>query len=349
MAAHSRRKLILGAAGAAIAVGAARAWYLHQALPPRDPGAEERFQQAQEKLLRENGGKVQSRLIQLNQPTMRAQVLEAGQGKPVLFIHGGYGMAAQWEPLLSRLSSTAHMYAPDRPGCGLSSMFDYRGVPLREHAVAFVGSVMDALQLPSVTLVGNSMGGYFSLVYALAHPERVERLILVGEPAGSAATIPPSRRMLATRGVNGLLYSTVMKPRDRATRDGLHRILVAHPERIPDSYVACCTAASEIPGATESWLTLLEDCVHGSASTLTYSLRPELHRLAMPTLFLWGEKDTFGPPSLAHEMAAMMPHGQAVTVADAGHLVWLDQPDQVESAVRSFLQNMTVENNGNRC
>jgi pimeloyl-ACP methyl ester carboxylesterase len=219
-------------------------------------------------------------------------------------------------------------------------MFSYRDVPLRVHAVNFVLSTMDALGLKTANLVGNSMGGYFALVFALAHPERVKRLVTVGEPAGSSATIPLGNRLLAMRGLNGLMYATVMKPGASATYEGFKRILVAHPERLPAAYLDCCTTASEIPGATESWLTLLEDChITGGRSTLTYSLRPELPKLSMPTLLIWGDKDSFGPPSLAKELAQSMPQGRAEVVPDAGHLAWLDQPDIVASLITDFLRS----------
>jgi pimeloyl-ACP methyl ester carboxylesterase len=340
MAQWSRRQVIGTTAGAAAASLAAYAWNLHQHLPARDQGAEERFLRAQDVLLAENGNSVHSRFVQIAEPSLRVQVLEGGQGEPVLLLHGGNGVAAQWEPLLSRLSPGFHIYAPDRPGCGLTGMFNYRNVPLREHAVNFVLSTMDALGLKTANLVGNSMGGYFALVFALAHPDRVKRLVTVGEPAGSSATIPPANRLLAMRGLNGLMYATVMKPGASATYEGFKRILVAHPERLSPAYLDCCTAASEIPGATESWLTLLEDChITSGRSTLTYSLRPELPKLSIPTLLIWGDKDSFGSPSIAKEMAQSMRQGRAEVVPDAGHLAWLDQPDTVARSIANFLRS----------
>ena len=340
MAQWTRRQMIGTTAGVAVASLAASVWNLHQHLPARDRDAEERFLRAQDLLLAANGDSVHSSFVQIAEPSLRVQVLEGGQGEPVLLLHGGDGVAAQWEPLLSCLSSQFHIYAPDRPGCGLTDMFNYRGVPLREHAVSFVLRTMDALGLKSANLVGNSMGGYFALVFALAYPERVKRLVTVGEPAGSSATIPPANRVLAMRGLNGLMFATLMKPGASATYEGFKRILVAHPARLSHAYLDCCTAASEIPGATESWLTLLEDChITSGRSTLTYSLRPELPKLSMPTLLIWGDKDSFGPPSLAEEMAQSMPHGRSEVVPDAGHLAWLDQPDRVAGLIANFLRS----------
>jgi pimeloyl-ACP methyl ester carboxylesterase len=337
----SRRKMILGGVAVGAAAGAgAYVWNLHQHIPPRDPAAEDRFRRAQDRLLAEGGNTIHSRYVQLEAPKMRAQTLEGGQGEPVLMIHGGFGTAAQFEPLLSRLSSDFHVYAPDRPGCGLSDMFSYVKVPVRQHAVDFIGSTMDALGLKSTNIVGNSMGGYFGLVFALAHPERVTRLITVGEPAGSSADTTKAQGPLTIRGVNGLLYSTIMKPSPESTYERFKRKLVAHPERLSKTYLDCNTASLEIPGAIESWITLLEDVDKNSArAKMTYGLRPELGKLTMPTLMIWGEKDTFGPPSLAVEMTAMIPRGKAVTIPDAGHLTWLDQPSRVEASIRTFLQS----------
>jgi pimeloyl-ACP methyl ester carboxylesterase len=59
----------------------------------------------------------------------------------------------------------------------------------------------------------------------------------------------------------------------------------------------------------------------------------------MPTLLIWGDKDSFGPSSLAKEMAQSMPHGRAEVVLDAGHLAWLDQPDAVADLIANFLRS----------
>jgi pimeloyl-ACP methyl ester carboxylesterase len=70
---------------------------------------------------------------------------------------------------------------------------------------------------------------------------------------------------------------------------------------------------------------------------LSYALRPELGRLRAPTLLLWGERDTFGPPSLGEEMAKLMVDGRCVVVPDAGHLPWLDNVDLCAEHIRLFL------------
>lgn len=116
---------------------------------------------------------------------LRAHVLEAGAGDPLLLVHGGNGVGAHWLPLMTRLTGW-RMIVPDRPGCGLTDGFLYDGVDMRAHGAAFVAGVLDALEVEAASIIGNSMGGYFALCFALAHPDRVRHLVLAGGPAGSA-------------------------------------------------------------------------------------------------------------------------------------------------------------------
>lgn len=342
-----RRKLLLSLVGAGAAGGAVGAYLGKHALPPRSEAAEARFRKLQEALLSANHLPGTARFVEVRDPPLRVQVIEAGAGDPVVLVHGGGSVAAGWMPLLTRLHPRFHLYAPDRPGCGLTSQFSYLGVDLRAHGVAWLGSTLDALGLPRAALIGNSMGGFFSLAFALAHPQRVSRLVLIGESAGSAAQVSLFHRMVGTRGLNTLLYSTALRPATDAAgvRANLTRArLVRHAERLPDDLLDCLAAGWQIPGAVESWITMVERAFRPAGAglfaretTATRPLRPELHRLVAPTLFLWGEHDPFGPPALGQEMAALMPHGRCEVIPDAGHLPWLDAPDLCASRIESFL------------
>jgi pimeloyl-ACP methyl ester carboxylesterase len=302
------------------------------------------FTERQAALMNRYGSTATSRFLTLPSSGLRTHVLEAGTGTPVLFVHGGNSVAVAWEPLLGGLAKRFHVFAPDRPGCGLTDKVDYRGVDLRKHAVSWLSETMDQLGLQRVSLIGNSMGGYFSLVFSLAYPERVDRLVLVGEPAGSMPRPHLSHQLLAKRGVNALLYATKLKPSPQSIRAGHERLLVRHAERLPEEYWACALAATTLPGAQQSWLTIVEQGITWwGASKLTYALRPELPQLRVPSLFLWGAEDRLGPALRGQEMAALMPQGRAIIVPDAGHLLWLDQPEQTNQAVCEFLQEAATQ------
>ena len=298
--------------------------------------ADDRFRAAQETLFAQTGTQARSRFVAISEPAMRVHVLEAGSGQPVLMIHGGNSVAAAWEPLLSLLQPHFHLYAPDRPGCGLTEKIDYRRVAFREHAIAFVRSIMDALGLERANLVGNSMGGYWALVFALAHPDRVDRLALVGEPAGSTEKLTWFHRLTATPGLNRLLYATILKARREQARERLAR-LVAHPERVSEAFLDVTYAGAVLPGARLAWLSMLERVAPPfRPNELTYALREELCQLRRPVLIIWGDHDFFAP-SLGEELCRYLPEARLEVVADAGHFPWVDHPEQVALLLRTFL------------
>ena len=162
---------------------------VHEEVAATDP-ATQRFVGLQQRLLEHYGVRATSRFVRLRSPAMRAHVLEAGQGPPLVIFHGGDGEAVDWAPLMRHLQHVAHIYAVDRPGCGLSDAFDYRKVDLRRHATAFVESIFDALGLASATLASGSMGGFFVLAAAIELPWRVDHAIFAGYPVGMSSQIP---------------------------------------------------------------------------------------------------------------------------------------------------------------
>jgi pimeloyl-ACP methyl ester carboxylesterase len=334
-------------AGAGLALGGFGAARGLHSLPSRDPAAEERYRKLEAALLEANGVGAVSRFVDVTQPPLKVHVLEAGRGEPVLFVHGGNSVAIGWLPLLAKLRSGFHLFAPDRPGCGLTSMFDYQGVDLRAHGAAFIGGVLDALGLPRASLIGNSMGGFFAMAFAIAHPERVTKLVLLGEPAGANGDPSRFHRLVGTRGVNTLLYSTVMRPPHDAAgvRKSLARgKLVAHPDRVPEPLLECLAAGATLPGAVVSWITMVERAfepagagLFAKKTTATYALRPDLSKLTAPTLFLWGDQDPLGTPDVGRELASRMPDARVEVVADAGHLPWLDQADFCAARITAFL------------
>jgi pimeloyl-ACP methyl ester carboxylesterase len=266
-------------------------------------------------------------MVRLRQPALRAHVLVAGEGEPVILIHGGGTVAAQYAPLLGKLQGGFQCFAPDRPGCGLTDKFDYANIPFRSHAVAFVSSLMGELHLQKAAIAGCSMGGYWALVFALAAPQLVTKLVLLGGVAGSP---PPPLPRRPNRGVLSL-----------ADVRAMYHGLMANGDRASSEVIQAEYAAGALPGANLGWNSMLERLwQEGAEKTgLTYALRPELKSLKPPALFLWGDKDIEGPPLLAQEMAALAPHGRCEIVPDSGHLIWLDQPDRCAKLMTDFLKS----------
>jgi pimeloyl-ACP methyl ester carboxylesterase len=297
----------------------------------------DRYRDTQSRVLARHGCPAASRYVHLEAPRLVAHVLEAGEGSPLLLLHGGGATAALWGPLLGSLYRSFRIYAPDRPGCGLSGPFDYQRVAFRQHAVDFMGSVLDALGLQRVTLVGNSMGGFFSLVFALAHPERVNRLVLIGAPTGLDRRLPAVLGLLATPGLNRLLYATLLRPTPKTIRDGLRQLGVKHIERLASEDIECAYRGWQLPGAVSSWLGMMERGVTPRAALRQeLYLRDELEGLRVPTLFIWGDQDTSAPTSSGQAAAAVMPDARVEVIQDVGHYAWLDAPDRCSELIIGF-------------
>ena len=286
----------------------------------------ELFEQAQQKLLDKYAAATRSLYVKMKKPDLSAHILEVGKGDPVVIIHGGGAYACQFASLMGALQNDFQLFVPDRPGCGLTDMINYSGVPFRQHAVDFVTGIMDSLKLDKAALIGNSMGGYWALLFALACPERVSRLVLIGEPAGSS---PPGTVPMAP--------PANKNPSLEAVRGIYQFVLVADINRVPQEILAADLAAAKIPGAAVAWDTMV-DQFRNNKDLGTYALRPELKNLKPETLFIWGEKDKFGPPKLGQEMASIIPNGRCEIVQDAGHLLWLDQLERCASMTIEFLK-----------
>lgn len=305
------------------------------------------FDRMQRRLYAQRGLAATSRTVELRDPPVRVHVTEVGRGDPVILVHGGNSVAASWLPLVERLADRFHLVLPDRPGCGMTGPFDYRGVDLRRHGAAFIAGLMDGLGLDRAALAGNSMGGYFALAFAIAHPERVSRLVLLGEPAGSSERAPLFHRLVGTRGLNTVLYATALRPpRDAAgLRRGWGRAaLVVDADRVPEDLAECLAAGTRLPGATRSWTTMVERVFVPPGRGLfarelraTRALGPELGAITCPVVLLWGSQDPLGAPAVGRELAERMPDARLIKVPDAGHLPWIDQPDLCADVVRGVL------------
>ena len=159
------------------------------------------FEQAERRLFAACGVQVASRRVRLADPPVAVRVLEAGDGPPLVLVHGSGMSASTWAPLMPYLG-TRRLIAFDLPGFGLSDAFDYSGRPLRAHAVAQLTSLLDALGLERVPIVGTSLGGMWALCLALDAPDRVAAAGVARSPRGRAARHarrPVLHRALHTR------------------------------------------------------------------------------------------------------------------------------------------------------
>ena len=265
------------------------------------------------------------------------QIIELGEGDPILLIHGGMGEAFQWGSILPSLARGHRVLAVDRPGHGLADPFDYRGVDLMRHARQFVGEIMDAEGLPSAPIVATSMGGLWGVAFALEHPERVPRLLLVGAPAGSMRNQPLMLRLGTLPLLKRMVRNAMRRPTRESTRGFWKQLLVAHPENLDDEFLDLL-ALSQARNC-ESWFTLIDRSfdIRGMKPDLLFGER--WSSLSMPTTFIWGERDAYGPPDIAEKIAATNRSMRVIRIPDAGHAPWIDQPERVVKEIEMALDS----------
>lgn len=268
-----------------------------------------------------------------------AQVLELGAGPPLLLVHGGGDNALVWVPIFSALARSHHLVAVDRPGHGLADSFDYRGVDLMEHAATFLREVLDALDLPRVDVMANSMGALWSLILAFDQPERVSRLVIVGAPPGLIRSAPlPLRALTIPLLGRAIGRMTMANTTRQASRKFWGELLVAHPERLDDLLLDVDVAHTR--RNYHDVLHFLARALNARGVRRHLVLRERWEALLVPTLFLSGERDPFMTRRRTEAweaLSARNPQVSIVPILDAGHLAWLDDPDQVVVEIERFL------------
>ena len=253
--------------------------------------------------------------------------LEAGQGDPVVLLHGGeFGVTAElsWEKNIAALAAHHHVFALDMLGFGQSAKVvdfnDGRGMRIR-HIARFCETV----GVESAHFVGNSMGAVNLFVDATSQ----------------APVIPASSLVMICGGgeIQRNEHSAALYDYD-ATLPAMRRIVEAlffdpsYPA--DDAYVQRRYESSIAPGAWEA-LAAARCRRPGLEPPSLPSSKRSYERIAVPTLVVEGEGDKLLPPGWAAEIAAQIPGGRSLVVPKAGHCPQIEQPSVVNHVLVDFL------------
>ncbi len=230
---------------------------------------------------------------------------------PVLLSHGFAASSQMWEPNVGALAADRPVVSWDMRGHGRSGSPDDPAQYSQEASVADMAAVLDASGIPRVVAAGLSLGGYLSLAFCLACPQRVAGLVLCD-------TGPGFRRDEARQQWNDRAVAQA----GRLQRDGLAAL-----GRSPETRDAGHRSAVGLAHAARGMLTQRDGSVIGSLPSIT-----------VPALVLVGARDQ---PFLAaaEYMAAKIPGAVHAVIPDAGHACNIDQPDLFNQQVLTFLQH----------
>ena len=242
--------------------------------------------------------------------TGKIKYLEQGAGPPVVILHHSWGSPG-WLPFHDRLAEDHRVVVPDMPGWGGSERPDWARDP-RDIAI-IVTRFLARLELDGVNLVGLGFGGYVAAELATMNPSTLARLVLVG-----AAGLQPKSGEI------------------------MDQMMLSHRKYIEESFRDAETYAEHLGEEPPDDIRQLWDLSREMTARVTWKpymfnrrIEPLLMDLDVPTLIVWGGTDKVIPVECAERYQAAIPNARIEVVQAAGHVVELEEPDQLAALVRS--------------
>jgi pimeloyl-ACP methyl ester carboxylesterase len=269
--------------------------------------------------------------ITLSQGTIHYR--DAGEGPPVVFLHGLLVDGEVWRKVTPLLQGTARCIVPDLP-LGSHRVAMNADADLTPAGVArLVGDFMQALDLEDVTLVGNDSGGAISQLVALDHGERVGRLVLTN--CDCFEVFPPKEfvPMVKAARVPGALYAAMQPMRAaRARRTPMAYGWLAHeiPDEVTAAWIQPFLDDADIRRDAIAFMRAID-----RATTLDAAAR--LPSLEIPSLVAWGQDDRFFARELGERLAAAL-GARLAPVAGARTFVSEDEPEVLAGLIRDFVR-----------
>lgn len=254
---------------------------------------------------------------------LRIRYRRAGQGPPLVLLHGAYEDSRIWRRQLDALSDEFTVFAWDAPGCGGSDdpPPDFTGPELGEALAGFLRDVVPGRP----HILGLSMGSGIALELYRAHPSVPASLLLVSAYAGWAGSLPPEE--VERR------YAQVLAELDQP------------PEQFIPAWLPTLFTEHADPAAVRETSAIMADFHPAGMRALLNAnahadYRDVLPAIAVPTLLLYGTRDVRSPLSVAREMNRQIPGSALVLIPDVGHMAAVEAPEAFNTEVRNFLHRI---------
>lgn len=267
---------------------------------------------------------------------VRVHYLCAGKGPPLLLLHGTALDSGRlsYAEMMPELAERFTVIAPDWPGYGESDK------PSLEYSMDFYHEVpcgfIEHLGFERFSLAAFSMGGGIALRYALEHPKRISKLILINSYAlGGAVHLPFAPRLaLRLPGVADFIWKRLGDNRLFLSLC-LKYLVLGNPGRVTPELVDEVGAQLSVEGLQFAFMTWLRREL-GSLRLLTnYKLK--LRDVQMPTLLIHGSKDLVIPAYRSRRAAKLIPNAELCILRGCGHWTPREAPGEVLGALTKFL------------
>lgn len=265
----------------------------------------------------------------VNVPSGRAIYTEVheptnpGEHTPVLLIHGFASNHDTWDTLEPSLRTDRRTVNVDLPGFGWSSRTEGDYSP--QALAADLSAVLDALHVDTVDLVAHSWGSSVTMAFALAYPQRVRRIVLMGAWIFDEQ-IPPFFRWARAPGVGEALFSAFYteRPEDRFPA------AFEDPNIVQQDLLEAVLHSLERPGTSRAALA-------AARGQCFLQMERRYRTVQNPTLLVWGGEDHVSFPRFGERLAREMPNARLSVIPRVGHFPMLEAPGTVRAQVLDFL------------
>ncbi|HET8908604.1 MAG TPA: alpha/beta hydrolase [Ktedonobacterales bacterium] len=255
---------------------------------------------------------------------MRIAYERQGSGPPLVLLHGAFGFDSQsWRRQIDALSDEFTVVAWDMPGCGQSS--DPPENFLATDYANCLAACIDTLELTQPHVLGLSFGSVLALELYRRFPKVPRSLVLASAYAGWVSSLSPE----AVEQRRRLIFSSLDLPPEQWARQWSPSMLSDKaPPALFEEVEASLSRFHQ-----EGQRRLIE-------AFAQQDLRDVLPHISVPTLLVYGEKDSRSPLNVAHDMHASIPNSRLVVIPDVGHMCNIEAPERFNAEVRQFLHSV---------
>jgi len=252
---------------------------------------------------------------------------EAGQGPPVLLLHGIPTSSLLWRDVMATLARRRRVVAPDLLNYGRSAKPARADVSINAQAWLMLG-LMDGLGLRRADLVAHDIGGGVAQIMAVRRPERIAKLALANTVCFDSWPIPEFKPLQEPGAEDGMSLDDFLGMMRGFLPKGVHR-----PEALGEEAVEMMLA----PWSDEAGKRALFRNFRRLNPEYTRAVAGELETLPHPSLILWGRHDPFQKLAYGEKLAATIPDARLEVIENAAHWIMAEKPGEVAERLEAFL------------
>ncbi|RZK49834.1 MAG: alpha/beta hydrolase [Pedobacter sp.] len=241
--------------------------------------------------------------------------IEAGEGEPLVLLHGLMGELSNWEPVLNHFKAKYRVIVPILP------IYELPLLTLGVKSLSkYVHRFLKFKKLGQVVLIGNSLGGHVGLVFTVAHQEFVKALVLTGSSG---------------------LYENAFGgsfPK-RESRDYIR-------EKVEYTFYDPATATEELVDEVFKSVNDRSRVIRILAlakSAIRHNMSKDLQKITIPVSLIWGKQDKITPPEVAVEFHELLPNSELNWVDKCGHAPMMERPDVFNEYLQTFLNRILLK------